>query len=238
MLDAVVISNAIIGLDRMFASNDRVCYRFAHVTPDFSVDLTGADLLVVPNGCDHVAMLAIKQTVRDFLDAGGTLFCFDGWFTDWVPGNQWRMDNSKPSRDVRYHVPTDRHRLMDGVRLDDLQFNHGISGWWSVGYIDASPNADVILADTWNRPIVVLDESTTNGRIVLTASGPLGDFAQSEDPAPSAAERYAHASETTETEDIAAETYSALLTLYRNMVSLVEANSHSTAPLQSAPAHV
>ncbi len=235
MLDAVVISNAIIGLDRMFASNDRVRYRFAHVTPDFSVDLTGVDLLVVPNGCDHVAMLSIEDTVRDFLARGGTLFCFDGWFTDWMPGNQWRMDNSKPSREVRYHVETDRHGLMDGVDMDELQFNHGISGWWSCGYIDTADGADVVLADTWNRPVIVLDEVTTPGRIVLTASGPLGDFAQSDEPAPSSSERYASDAASGQADD--GDGYAAPLTLYRNMVSLVETGSPS-ASTQPAPAHV
>jgi len=176
MLSAVVVSNAIHGLERTFQSNRAVQYRFAPITEDFGLDLTDADVLIVPNGSDHVAMLKVKDQVRRFLDAGGTLLCFDGWFTDWIPGNRWIHDNSKKTIDVRYAVRTDRHGLFDGVDLDDLQFNHGISGWWACGYIEPADGADVVLEDTWERPMIVLDETTTAGQMVVTASGPLGDF--------------------------------------------------------------
>ena len=101
--------------------------------------------------------------------------CFDGWFMDWVPGNRWVHDNQKATKDIRYFVQQDRYNLFDGVNLDDLQFNHGISGWWACGYIEPAPGANVLLADTWGRPMIVLDESTTKGLMVLTASGPLSD---------------------------------------------------------------
>jgi hypothetical protein len=64
---------------------------------------------------------------------------------------------------------------MNNVAVEELTFNHGISGWWSCGYIKAAAGAEVILEDTWQRPIIVLDELSTNGTIILTASGPLGD---------------------------------------------------------------
>jgi len=176
MLHAVVISNAILGLEHLFRSDDLVTYRFEEVTAGFDPDFGGADVLIVPNGCDHVAMLKIRDRVRAFLDAGKTLLCFDGWFTAWVPGNQWVHDNEKATKAIRYHVRADRYGLFDGVELDHLQFNHGISGWWACGYIKAAASADVVLADTWERPIIVFDEATTNGLMILTASGPLGDF--------------------------------------------------------------
>lgn len=181
MLVATVVSNAIHGLERTFVSSAAIDYTFAPVTADFDLDLRDTDVLIVPNGSDHVAMLRVKDQVRAFLGGGGTLFCFDGWFTDWIPGNRWVHDNSKKTIDVRYTVRTDRYGLFDGVDLDDLQFNHGISGWWACGYIEPAPGADVVLEDTWQRPMIVLDEATTAGRMVLTASGPLGDFGQGAD---------------------------------------------------------
>ena len=69
----------------------------------------------------------------------------------------------------------DPHGLLQGLDLDQLNFSHGMSGWWACGYIQAAPGADVLLADTWQRPIVVLDEVSTAGRMLLTASGPLAD---------------------------------------------------------------
>ncbi len=81
--------------------------------------------------------------------------------------------------DTRYVVQTDRYDLFDGLNVDDLTFSHGMSGWWACGYINAANDADVVLADTWQRPIIVLDEVSTNGSMLLTASGPLADMTYS-----------------------------------------------------------
>lgn len=181
MLNALVVSNAIVGLTDSFIPNDLVRYRFETIDEKFDPDLTEVDLLIVPNGSDHVAMLKIKNKVRKFLDQGKTLFCFCGWFTNWVPGNQWRHDNSKATKDVRLSIRTDRYGLFDGLDLQKFNFNHGISGFWACGYIEANPVADVVLEDTWQRPVIVLDEVSTDGLMILTASGPVADY--SDDPA-------------------------------------------------------
>ncbi|WP_046245785.1 hypothetical protein [Hymenobacter terrenus] len=203
MLQALLISNGLVGLEKYYVSNELVQYTTCFITKDFNPDLTPYDLLVVPNGSDHVAMLKIKDKVRDFLDAGKALVCCDGFFTAWVPGNQWVMDNSRPTLEVRYAPGTDRYDLLRGFDLDELNFSHGMSGWWACGYIAAAPAADVVLADTWQRPVVVLDEVSTAGRMLLTASGPLADVTY------------------------AGRTESALVTIYRNFLQLV---SSSTVP--------
>lgn len=176
MLNALLISNNIAGLEDYYVSSDLVQYTVCRITKDFDPDLTPYDLLVVPNGSDHVAMVKIKDKVRAFLDAGNALVCSDGWFTNWVPGNQWTMDNSKKTIDIRYAVKTDRYGLFTDLNIDDLTFSHGMSGWWSCGFIQAAEGADVLVEDTWHRPIVVLDEVSTGGKMLLTASGPLADM--------------------------------------------------------------
>ena len=176
MLNALLISNNIAGIEKYYVSSDLVQYTVCPITGDFDPDLTPYDLLVVPNGSDHVAMLKIKAKVRAFLDAGQSLVCADGWFTDWVPGNQWLMDNSKRTIDSRYALKTDRHGLFNNLNIDDLTFSHGMSGWWACGYIEPNPDADVVVEDTWHRAIVVLDDVSTTGRMLLTASGPLADM--------------------------------------------------------------
>ncbi|MDX1666919.1 MAG: hypothetical protein R3350_06810 [Saprospiraceae bacterium] len=184
MIRAAVIDNGIVGLKQCFLSSDKVDYNFLEVSEHFAPDLSPYDLLVVPNGSDQIALHRQREPIRNFLDAGKTLFCFDGWFTDWVPGNQWVMDNSKKTIDIRYTINRDRYQLFEGIDLDAFNFSNGISGWWACGYIQAAPNADVVLEDTWQRPIVVLDETTTPGRMLLTASAPLGDdsYATTDDP--------------------------------------------------------
>jgi hypothetical protein len=197
MLRALLISNGIAGLENYYVSNELVQYTTCLVTHDFAPDLMPYDLLVVPNGSDHVAMLKIKDKVRTFLDAGKALVCADGWFTAWMPGNQWLMDNQLPTREVRYLPGPDPHGLLQGFDLDELIFSHGISGWWACGYLRAAPGADVLLADTWQRPVLVLDEVSTPGRMLLSASGPLADFSRAGQPD------------------------SALVTLYRNFLRLL-----------------
>ncbi|MEP7251150.1 MAG: hypothetical protein ABI683_02185 [Ginsengibacter sp.] len=176
MLKAILISNNIEGLENYFQSNEKVSYEISHVTKHFYPDLSSYDLLIVPNGSDQVAMGKIKDKVKDFLDEGKALICCDGWFTNWVPGNQWRMDNDKKTIDIRYFVKDDPHGFFKGLDVNEFIFSHGISGYWACGYIVAAENATVILEDTWQRPIIVLDEKTTNGLMFLTASGPLGDM--------------------------------------------------------------
>ncbi|RFP66377.1 hypothetical protein D0N36_03240 [Hymenobacter lapidiphilus] len=203
MLQALLISNGLQGLDSYYVSNELVQYTICLVTKDFNPDLLPYDLLVVPNGSDHVAMLRIKDKVEAFLAAGKALICCDGFFTAWVPGNQWLMDNSRRTLDVRYSAGTDSHGLLANINLDELNFSHGMSGWWACGYIQAAAGADVLLHDTWQRPIVVLDEVSTPGRMLLTASGPLADVT------------YGGKSE------------SAMVTLYRNFLHLISTETVS-----------
>lgn len=178
MLRAIVISNG-IGAAEAYKTTDEIQYDVVEITPGFDPDFDGYDVLLVPNGSDHVAMLRLRDKVSAFLDEGGVLFCFCGWFTDWIPGNRWVHDASKATRNVRHFVKTDRHGFLDGVNIAKLDHNrHGISGWWACGYIEPAPGADVVLADTWDRALIILDERTTPGVILATASGPLGDFAR------------------------------------------------------------
>ncbi|MBL7989312.1 MAG: hypothetical protein JNJ94_14720 [Chlorobi bacterium] len=180
MLNIVVIHNGIHELELMFQPTAEASYTFVRTGPGFperlAATLATADALLVPNGSDHVAMLDASNVVVEFLQAGKTLFCFDGWFTAWIPGNHWQMDNSRRTIEIRYQIGTDQHNILDGVAIDELIFNHGISGWWACGFITPAANAEVLLTDTWGRAMVVLDEATTPGRMILTSSGPLADF--------------------------------------------------------------
>ena len=176
MLKAIVISNGIEGLKHYYASNNLVDYTIYEVSKTFDPPLEDFDLLVVPNGSDHIAMEKIATRVKGFLDHGGAMICCDGWFTDWIPGNRWKIDNVRKSIEIRYFVRDDPYGFFDGLDIDEFIFSHGISGYWACGYIQPAPGAGILLADTWQRPIVVLDQISTKGTIFLTASGPLADL--------------------------------------------------------------
>lgn len=178
-LQGVVVSNG-IGVETAYLGETLVDFRVAEVGAEFALDLDDTDVLLIPNGCDHVALHRKSSSIRAFLDRGGTLICSDGWVAPWIPGNEWVMDNDYRTIDVRYHIREDRYGVMDGVDVDALTFRNGISGWWACGYINAAPGADIILVDSWDRPIIVVDTVTTRGVIALTASGPIGPWGDSD----------------------------------------------------------
>ncbi len=175
-LNALIISNGIEGLTSLYKDSEEIVYGIVEVEKDFDPDLSGFDVLIVPNGSDHIAMYKIREKISAFLNEGKTLICVDGWFTNWVPGNRWIMDNTKKTIDTRYHIKDDPYGMAENFSAEDLTFSHGISGWWSCGYIEPAQNATVFLEDTWGRALVVIDEQSTNGMMILTASGPAADL--------------------------------------------------------------
>lgn len=175
-LNALIVSNGIEGLDQLYKSNQWVQYEVVEVGANFRPDLSSYDILVAPNGTDHIALYRLKEEILDFLAAGKTLLCFDGWFTDWVPGNRWIMDNTKKTIEVRYKIKDDPFGFGQKFSIKDLTYSNGISGWWACGFIEAAEKATVFMEDTWGRPLVVVDEQSTAGTMVLSASGPLADF--------------------------------------------------------------
>lgn len=179
-LRGLVISSG-IGAEEAFSNRPEIEFGVAQVGPHFDPDLSNYDVLIAPNGTDHVALYRIKDKIRAFLDRGGAVCCFCGWFTDWIPGNRWIHDNSHPTREHRHILGDDPHDLMHGVDLARLDHNrHGISGWWACGYIEPANGANVLIKDPWERALVIYDDVTTPGAIYATASGPIGDYTRYE----------------------------------------------------------
>jgi len=176
MLKAAVISNHVEGIENMFKSSSKIEYSLIEITKDFDPSFAEYDILIVPNGCDNIAMYKIRNSVKKFLDNGKILFCFDGWFTNWVPGNTWYMNNDLKTIDIRYHIVHDTYKLFEGIDLNKFNLSHGISGWWACGYIETQYVENILLADTWDRAIIVIDEKSTAGIMVLTASAPMADM--------------------------------------------------------------
>ncbi|MDA9555702.1 hypothetical protein N9R54_05645, partial [Pelobium sp.] len=164
-----------------FISNDKVAYTHVYVDENFNPDLSDFDLLITGNPTDHIALFKIKDKIYDFLQSGKALFCFSGWYLDYIPGNKWVMERDIKSIDIRYFKGEDRHNLLDGVNIDELIYQNGISGWWACGHIEKGINADAVLLDTLKRPIMILDEHSTAGTIICTASGPLSDSMKTEE---------------------------------------------------------
>lgn len=181
MLKAIVINSGTHDSEKAFISNEKVEYTHFYVDENFNPELAGFDLLITGNPTDHIALFKIKDKIYDFLQNGKALFCFSGWYLDYIPGNRWVMERDIKSIDIRYFKGKDQYGLLNNVNIDELIFQNGISGWWACGHIEASEKVDVILHDTLKRPIMILDEETTPGIIICTASGPLSDRVRDEE---------------------------------------------------------
>lgn len=176
MKRVLVVSNG-IGVESAFPNREDIEFDFVSTGRAFDPDLQAYDVFVAPNGTDHVALYSIRHKILDFLNSGKSVLCFCGWFLDWVPANRWVHDNSKLTRDVRHFVANDSNGFLKDVDLTQFDHDqHGISGWWSCGYIEPATEECVVLKDTWGRALVVADEVSTPGFLFLTASGPLGDY--------------------------------------------------------------
>ncbi|MDA3914074.1 hypothetical protein [Oleiagrimonas sp.] len=172
-LQAAVVDNGITGLGDHFAENPDVHYRFERVVPGWQPTFD-EDLVIVPNGADHVALLQARDAIRVVLDRGGVVMNFCGCFTPWLPGTTWVHDSAHPNREMRYHVVDDPLGLMHGVDPARLSTeSHGIRGWWACGGLVTRYPDQVVLADPWQRAVLVADRRSTPGLIMATASGPL-----------------------------------------------------------------
>jgi len=176
MLNVALIDSGVYGTTQYFAETPEVRYRIERIRDRWQPDFSADDLVVVPNGANHVALYEARGPIRTFLDRGGTLACFCGFFTPWIPGNQWVHDNRQPLHAVRYRARPDRLGLLEGVDINQLSVEpHGISGWWACGEIITDYPDSVLLEDNFGRMVMVADTTSTPGLIIATASGPLGD---------------------------------------------------------------
>lgn len=175
LLRAAYIDNGITGLSEAFSARETVS--FTPLSTDRPLpNLANFDLLIVPNGSDQVFMSHERQAVLRFLNTGGSLFCFDGFFGDWLPDYKWKASPETETKKVRYKAPDPNHPLLKEVDIQDLVFHEGISGWWACGFIETTNPGVVVLEDTWSRPVMIWDDRTYRGYLFLTASGPVGDY--------------------------------------------------------------
>lgn len=143
-----------------------------------SANLNDYDMFIAPNGTDHEALYRNRQAVRSLLDNGGAVLCFCGWNTDWIPGARWQMQMNIPLRTYEITFPNPEHPLLAGVCIDEVNISNGKRGFWTCGHIETSGNADVLMVNNLNEAVFIVDENTTNGCIIATASGPLPGFSE------------------------------------------------------------
>lgn len=173
MVKVAVLNNGYEDQSEYFISSSEAIYFFIDIGNDFSLELNSYSCLIIPFGSDNVALYRCRSSIQNFLNQGNTVLSFDGCYTNWLPGIQWFMDNSYPTKKMRYKLYEDTYGLFKEVDLKGLIYSSKKSGWWTNGFLHPQPTSHTIMCDNYNRPIMVLDEEKTNGLIIAISAAPL-----------------------------------------------------------------
>jgi hypothetical protein len=88
MIRTAVIDNGLSYVRSCYRSSEAIDFAFVPAQMAHASSLHAHDWVMVPNGCDHVALWRARGAVAAVLARGGAVVCGEGWFTDWVPGLQ------------------------------------------------------------------------------------------------------------------------------------------------------
>lgn len=177
-MQIALIHSGVAGTEQYYRGDATHQYRCERISADWQPCFDDDDVVLVPNGANHVALYEARAQLHKVLARGGAVLCFCGFFTPWLPGNQWRHDIGRDLRQLRYRVVCDELQLFEGVETEELCCDeHGIRGGWACGDIQTHYADSVVLTDNYQRTLLVADRRSTAGLIIATASGPLGDDA-------------------------------------------------------------
>lgn len=144
-------------------------------------DLSGYDVVLVPERLHAGLQDASRQRLLDTLARGGTVVLFGdqtvyaqrprGWLpgVDWQhrPTNYWWWREPGATSGLRAHLPD--HPLWRHITLDDAT-------WHQHGVFQPPPGVDVLISTDDGGAVLYVDEVTTPGTLVVTSLDPMSHF--------------------------------------------------------------
>jgi hypothetical protein len=146
--------------------------------PDLAkADLTGLDGLIVPERLHHDLLHAAAGTVRDLLDAGGTVIAFAGGepVPEFLPGITWehRPTNFwwwlEPGADMGLRTPVPDHPLFDHLTVRDCT-------WHYHGVLTPPEGAQALVTLPTGEALLYVDQVSTPGTLVVATLDPMHHF--------------------------------------------------------------
>lgn len=132
----------------------------------------------IPGGVDEILLYENREKIHEFLDKGGIIISFTQNYLDWLPGNSLYTASPTPIKDRS--VVTCGHVITEGVKEYDMNYRHGVKGFFNRGFFKAPANSTVILKDSDGECVAYIDTESTNGIIVSTAGSDLISFGLAE----------------------------------------------------------
>jgi hypothetical protein len=143
-------------------------------TPEnLSEVLEPQDCLFVPCRTPFPRMAVQREIIAAHLNAGGTVVAMgesnsEKWLSDIrfhsCPTNWWWW--TQPGEDLGVEIADASHPLMKNMSKADVT-------WHLHGHFDVPQGAQVLAVNKEAQPILYVDESSTNGRLIVTSLDPM-----------------------------------------------------------------
>lgn len=127
--------------------------------------------LIIPMAVDQIWLYRNKELLEEFLEKGGVIFDFAASFCEYLPNLPLYMQSAVPIRQREVKITS--HSICNGVREYDINYRHGVKGFFNRGFIKAPKNADIILKDSECECVAYIDKSSFNGILLSTAGADL-----------------------------------------------------------------
>ncbi len=140
-------------------------------------DLTDLDGLIIPERLHRDLLLAAAGSVRDLLDAGGTVIAFAGGepVPEFLPGVAWehRPTNFwwwlEPGADLGLRTPDPEHPLFDHLTMRDCT-------WHYHGVLAPPEGAETLVALPTGAALLYVDRVSTPGTLVVATLDPMSHY--------------------------------------------------------------
>jgi hypothetical protein len=147
---------------KSFYENPEFSDRFA-ILPVW--ELAGANLhdfvaLWIPRESNQNVLLQNRKKLLHYLQAGGTIICFDEVSQPWLPVGTWTHRPVKLSTVRVENYPLVAHLTPDQVR------------WHSHGAYQVDDNADILIHDDHGGVMLFLDERSFSGKLLAGTLDP------------------------------------------------------------------
>lgn len=139
----------------------------ADVLPATEVkDLNDYELVVLPSSLTLEQVNVIKDQLHKYLNNNGVVFCFSADAVDALPHNA--INKSKKVPEIHYTLYDDTYGFFKDV---DTEVLNSISQhkWSSQGFIESEHDVQVVVCSYEKLPVMVVDEISTSGTMVITA---------------------------------------------------------------------
>ncbi|MEN3930195.1 hypothetical protein WJT86_03860 [Microvirga sp. W0021] len=134
--------------------------------------LAGIDKLYIPSRTHPKRLSAVLPHLFRFMEQGGTIIAMGETFQDkWLPNvtfhpvetNYWWW--LEPHANLGVTIEKPDHPLLKG--MSDLDVTWHLHGWY-----EPADGAQTLVTDRDNRSIFYIDETSYNGRLVITSLDP------------------------------------------------------------------